>query len=287
VVAEYLGLPPAAGAGNGGNREAYYEMLESTANVRDHSLITGRAPKNWTLRLHKSFMSSTSPVWQNDFGTEIGDPLLFPDTLNTTYRSRGGRFAWHMNPSTRPVVAGRHGRDPTGPPQGSIALPNPDGIPAENTTYPDEPFEAIPFTVQGPPAVDNGKMTVHIEWSNPETDWDLFVVNSEGEVVTQSASFGDTTEDATLFDPPPGDYVAHVVNFDQVQEPPDDWTAGEVTFESPKPTVIGEKEAWTLTCEDRRGRVVATRNVVIDRGDRLNVRNVCERGPAAAKRSQR
>ena len=91
-------------------------------------------------------------------------------------------------------------------------------------------------------------MTVHIEWSNPETDWDLYIVNSAGEVVTQSASFGDTTEDATLFDPPPGEYTAHVVNFDQVQEPPDDWTAGKVTFESPKPTTYGPQEAWQLTC---------------------------------------
>ena len=41
VVAEYLGLAPAAGAGKGGNREAYYEMLKSTAKARDHSLITG------------------------------------------------------------------------------------------------------------------------------------------------------------------------------------------------------------------------------------------------------
>ena len=34
--------------------------------------------------------------------------------------------------------------------------------------------------------------------------------------MTQSASFGDTTEDAVLVDPPPGNYVAHVVNFDQI-----------------------------------------------------------------------
>ena len=120
---------------------------------------------------------------------------------------------------------------------------------------PDPPFEAIPFTVQGPAnGVDNGKMTVHIEWSNPETDWDLYIVNSAGEVVTQSASFGDTTEDATLFDPPPGEYTAHVVNYDQVQEPPDDWTAGKVTFESPKPTTYGPQETWQLTCSRPNGR---------------------------------
>ena len=39
-------------------------------------------------------------------------------------------------------------------------------------------------------------MTVHIEWSNPETDWDIYVIGPNGQIVTQSASFGDTTEDA-------------------------------------------------------------------------------------------
>ena len=38
-----------------------------------------------------------------------------------------------MNPSTRPVVAGRFGRDPVGPPQARITLANPAGQPAENT----------------------------------------------------------------------------------------------------------------------------------------------------------
>ena len=33
VVAEYLGLEPAAGAGQGGNREAYYRMAEATLDA--------------------------------------------------------------------------------------------------------------------------------------------------------------------------------------------------------------------------------------------------------------
>ena len=111
-----------------------------------------------------------------------------------------------MNPSTRPVVAGRHGRDPTGPPQGPITLPNPPGVPAENTIYPPGgPTEEIPFTVRGPAdGVDNGWMTVHIEWSSPDTDWDVYVIGPNGEIVTQSASFGDTTEDAIAVRPAAG-----------------------------------------------------------------------------------
>ena len=287
VVAEYLGLAPAEGAGKGGNREAYYEMLASTASARDHSLVTGKAPRGWKLRIAKSFMTSTSPVWGDDTSTMIGDPILFPDKLESELTSRGGRFAWHVNPSTRPVVAGRDGRNPTGPPQASIPFANPPGVPAENTGDFSAGSEAIPFTVQGPPAVDNGRMTVHIEWANTDTDWDIYITDSTGEVVTQSASFGDTTEDATLVDPPPGQYTAHVQNYDQVDgQPVDDWSGGVVSFRNPTPRTVGPKEAWILSCEDPEGRLRATRRVIVDRGETVNVGRVCSRsGAYAAKRT--
>ena len=278
VVAEYLGLAPAAGAGKGGNREAYYEMLAATRDTTLHSQITGVAPDGAKLTLSKSFRTATSPVWRNDFGTDIGDPILFDDTLSYDLEPSGGRFAWHVNPSTRPIVAGRSGRDAVGPPQAEIALANPEGQPAENTGYPDQPYEAIPFTVSGPPDVDNGKMTVHIEWSDPNTDWDLYVTDAEGNVVTSSAAFGDTTEDAAMFDPLPGTYTAHVVNYDQVDGAPyDDWSGGAVRFESPRPTVIGEKESWTLTCELPGGRETRPLQVTVDRGQRREVGNACKR----------
>jgi hypothetical protein len=195
-----------------------------------------------------------------------------------------------VNPSTRPLVAGRFGRDPVAPKQADIPFANPPGIPAENqeADYATGAYEAIPFTVGGPPDVDNGRMTVHIEWGNPETDWDLYVVNEAGEVVTQSASFGDTTEDAVLVDPPPGNYVAHVVFFAPAEgaTEPDDWTNGQVLFRSPTPTFYGPKEAWQLSCEDKKGKVRATRQVVVDRGGTIYVGKVCgSAGMAAAKKA--
>jgi hypothetical protein len=280
VEAEYLGLAPAAGAGKGGNRESYYTMLQATANTSLHSVIEGSAPTGSTLRLSKSFQTATSPVWADDLGSSIGDPLQFTDTLTSELKTSGPTFAWHVNPSTRPLVAGRHGRDATGPPQARIALANPPGVPAENTIYPpDGPVEEIPFTVKGPAdGIDNGRMTVHIEWGSPDTDWDIYVIGPNGQIVTQSASFGDTTEDAALFDPPPGQYKVHVVNYDQVMNTPDDWFAGEVTFRSPTPRIeTGTKESWTLTCLDSRGRVQATRQVTVDRGARARVGNACAR----------
>ena len=282
VEAEYLGQEPSTGAGRGGNREAYYTMLQATADSSLHSQIEGSAPAGSTLKISKTFQTQTSPVWQDDFGNTIGDPRLFTDTLTSELRAPGGSFTWNVNPSTRPVVAGRHGRDPTGPPQGPIPLPNPPGVPAENTVYPPGgPTEEIPFTVQGPAdGVDNGWMTVHIEWGSPDTDWDVYVIGPSGEIVTQSASFGDTTEDAILFDPPPGQYRAVVVNYDQVMNTPDDWFGGEVTFRSPdKRFESGVKEAWTLTCTDARGRLQSSRQVVVDRGAVAHVGNACTPAP--------
>jgi hypothetical protein len=282
VQAEYLGQSPSTGAGKGGNREAYYTMLQATADRSLHSQIEGSAPAGSTLKISKTFQTATSPVWQDDFGNSIGEPRMFTDTLTSELRPAGGSFTWNVNPSTRPVVAGRHGRDPTAPPQGPITLPNPPGVPAENTVYPPGgPVEEIPFTVQGPAdGVDNGWMTVHIEWGSPDTDWDVYVIGPGGEIVTQSASFGDTTEDAILFDPPPGQYKAVVVNYDQVMNTPDDWFGGKVTFRSPDPRVeTGVKEAWTLTCTDSRGRLQASRQVIVDRGGVAHVGNACQSPP--------
>ena len=84
------------------------------------------------LRVHKEFSTPTSPVLQPD-GT-VGDPLRYADVLDTTYRAPGGRFRFAVNPSTRPYVAGRLGRDPVAPAQTDLALANPPGIPAENRT---------------------------------------------------------------------------------------------------------------------------------------------------------
>jgi hypothetical protein len=282
IEAEYLGQAPASGAGKGGNREAYYTMLQATADTSLHSQIEGAAPAGSTLKISKTFQTSTSPVWQDDFGNQIGDPRQFTDTLTSEFKAPGGSFTWNVNPSTRPVVAGRHGRNPAGPPQGPITLPNPPGVPAENTIYPPGgPTEEIPFTVKGPAdGVDNGWMTVHVEWSSPDTDWDVYVIGPNGDILTQSASFGDTNEDAVLFDPPPGQYKAVVVNYDQVMNTPDDWFGGKVTFRSPDPRIdTGVKEAWTLTCSDSRGRQLSSRQVVVDRGAVAHVGNACTPAP--------
>jgi hypothetical protein len=92
VVDEYLGAGVYAGKGN---REAFFIALESAADPRRHSVITGTAPGGVTLRLSKAFDTPTS------LGT-IRDRLV-----STLLVPPGGRFTWHVNPSTRPSIKAR------------------------------------------------------------------------------------------------------------------------------------------------------------------------------------
>jgi hypothetical protein len=278
VIAEYAGLAPAAGAGQGGNRQAFIDMLVNTASPSAHATLIGSAPRGFQLQLRKTFQTPTSPVLQPD--GSAGPPIFVTDTLTSDLVSTGGRFAWAVNPSTRPYVAGQFGRDPKGPPQAAVTgLANPAGVPAENTNYPGNPVaERIPFHVDGMPAVDNGLMMVSVQWASTMTDWDLFILDPTGKQVASSASGGTTSEHAGLFDPPPGDYTAVLVNFDQVDPAnPDDWSNLRVDFSSPTPAVYGPKEAYTLTCSDRRGRLVGLADVFADRGQTVDVGEVCTR----------
>jgi hypothetical protein len=222
--------------------------------------------------VHKEFVTPTSPVIAPDGST--GAPILYGDVLDSTYRPAGRSFHWAVNPSTRPYVAGRLGRDPVAPPQADLTLVNPAGVPAENQ---DDPIsgahESVPFTVGGPPAADNGKLTVHVEWAVPSTDWDLYILNAAGQMVGQSARADTTQEEATLPDPPPGEYTAVLVNYTAGAAA--DWTGGVVRFASPQPTVRGPKESWTFTCETPGGQVRAARQVIVDRGQTVDLGNAC------------
>lgn len=275
VVGEYLGVAPADGAGKGGNREAYYRAAEAAMTDRLHSRITGTAPKGYTLQVRKRFISQTSDVIDAE-GNE-GRPRYYEDTLTTRYSSKGGGFTMHVNPSTRPVVVGRYGRDPVAPPQEPAALTNPEGVPAVGES------ETSTFEIQGPPAADNGTATLSFSWPDG-ADWDYQIYDPAGEPIAQAATL-DNPEVATIPDPVPGTYTVEAVNYEGGSAT-DDWT-GEVTFQSPEPaTYTGLKEAWTLTCENQRGKVIATREVVVDRGKVFRAGNACKPGigAVAAKR---
>jgi hypothetical protein len=266
VVGEYLGVQPAAGAGEGGNREAYFAAAEAAGEPALHSRIRGTAPKRHTITVTKTHISPTSPVIQPDGSTR--DPIYYEDTLTNVYRSTGGPFTLHVNPSTRPLVAGRYGREPEADPQEPITLTNPEGFPAEGES------EELTFEVDGLPEVDNGFAVLEFAWPGG-ADWDFYVEGPDGEPLGSGATLANP-EVIRIPDPVAGTYTVIAENYEggTVEQ---DWT-GEVSFESPDPpTFTGIKEKWVLSCTGPRGRVLATRHVVVDRGETVDVRKACSR----------
>jgi hypothetical protein len=270
VVGEYLGRAPADSAGLGGNREAYWLATEAAADQELHSVIRGTAPAKHTISVSKTVTSETSPVIQLDGTT--GDPLLFTDTLTTEYTSSGGRFDFDVNPSTRPLVMGRYGREALAPPQAPITLTNPPGVPAVGAS------ELVSFDVQGLPTVDNGFLVVSVDWPSVDAedqDWDFFLTGPDGEPVGSGATLANP-EVIRIPDPQPGTYTLEANNY-AGGSATYDWS-GTVTFEGPTPpSPTGTREAWLLSCADKRGNVLATREVVVDRGETVDVGAACKR----------
>jgi hypothetical protein len=178
-----------------------------------------------------------------------------------------------VNPSTRPLVAGRYGRYPEAPPQAAVTLVNPDGVPAVGSS------ESTTFEVQGLPAVDNGYAVVEVDWPSDDAeafDWDFTLLGPDGTPVGSAATL-DNPEVIRVPDPQPGTYTLVADNY-AGGDAAHDWS-GEVTFESPDPPIdTGVKEAWLVSCTDRKGRVLGTREVVVDRGEVAGVGDVCRRG---------
>jgi len=228
------------------------------------------------LRVKKTFETPTAQP------ATAGDPdpksprKTFTDNLNVAYRvPSSGNVEWHINPSTRPLVAGKPGRSPAGPPsaQQTFAQDDADLPCADADTELESCKEDNEFTVPGRPD-DNGFASVRIEWGTEESDWDMTIlrVNPDGsrEPIGQSAQGGTNFEQFTIKNPTPRGtpvkYIARVVNF-AAAEP---WE-GSVTFESPKPAERGIKESWTLSCETANGAVLGDRPLEIDRGERFAV----------------
>src|SRR4051812_20651085 len=110
------------GSNGGGLREALIIAGEAAANPAGHAVISGNAPKGATLRLSKSFDTKTSPYCALGVDPVVSvtalpdalscpggvqDPQTLHDTLDaTTVVPASGKFAWHINQSTRPFVGG-------------------------------------------------------------------------------------------------------------------------------------------------------------------------------------
>jgi hypothetical protein len=242
VIDEYLGAGPYAGKGN---RAAYLLALENAVDTATHSVLTGKAPAGATLRLKKTVATST---WE---GT-------IQDTLNTTMTvGRDGRYTWHINPSTRPVVMDRQVETVSGEPVEQQSW--------TGTTAPAQ-FTDQEFTV----AEDIDLLEVVLDWPTPDDlDLEVYKKNADGSL-TEAGSSGNFVADkerVLLQDPTQGTYVLRVINFASATP---SWTLTASLFDAETSTVPGLVETWTLTCE-RNGRVVQRVPVVIDRGQQLRL----------------
>jgi len=283
VADEYRGDTQTAGNG-GGNSAAYIKALRSTATTKRHSLLKGKAPRGSFLVLKKKFKTPTSPVLNAD--GEEGKVMLLPEKLKSKLKvGKNGRFKWHVNPSTRPIVDPRVKRieprkgKPSEPVEFAGTIVGAAPTCADFETEDPACFNDHPFKVRAGNGIDNGTASVRIEWPEPGSDWDLKVFRdtdgdgtSEGEkkVLGSSAQSATNSEETTIARPglKPGKYVARVINFSAVSA-----YEGRVSFgKTPRSTIKTGFESYKLQCRAKKGgKVLSRQRVRIDRGERLPI----------------
>ena len=272
VIAEYYGKYPEGG----GNREAYFKALESTAESARHAILEGTARPGSRVRLHKEFQTSTSPVIQPD-GTTT-DPILFGDVLDTTMTvGSSGRFEWHVNPSTRPAVLKEKITsevDPAAKQTIDISSAEPVLPPAAGSTdavgTKDFKFKVTPDAAR--------QILAQIDGADGD-DYDMYLykgsTKSPENVVASSA--GSTADETIAYDyPQPGDYILSVQNW----LASGGWTGKLEVFGSvpgSETIVPAGIEAWTVSCYKPNGKLSGIEQIVVDRNQRKTV-TVCKDG---------
>ena len=121
VIAEWTGENPHA-SGRGGLREGMLLAAEAAAAPADHAILRGTAPAGKVLRLKRAFQTRTSPYCEKGIEPVVNiglpricltgekPPLVIDDVLDaTTTVPASGRYAWHVNQSTRPFVGAAGG----------------------------------------------------------------------------------------------------------------------------------------------------------------------------------
>lgn len=270
VVDQWTGTPGTPQEGKG-NRAAMMTLARAAANRADHSVIRGSAPKGSVLRLHRSFMTRTAPICEvSDPATAVsgcfgtGEVQRIPDELDTKLVvPRDGTYTWHVGPSTRPFVLERRVSDPGTKLHGEqVSGEVPEGMQGlgEPNDSNDHQFEVTD------PAVN--QLRIDLNWSTPD-DIDLYVYRKEGSKLTSvgqsTGSFGDK-ENVVVDQATAGTYVARVVNYTAV--PGNSYTLSFDQYKvGPDQITPGHTEAWTMTCETPKGKVLERRQVTVLRGE--------------------
>ena len=249
-----------------GNREAYYIAAESTINEQRHSILEGDAPAGATLRLTKAFKNETYPQGQGD----AAKPLTFDDKLDTVLDvPASGKFRWHINPSSRPIIEKDRGRNKQGepsPPQTYEYGATPNGkVPCTPALICAPGNDDRQLKIPTGPGIDNGSVKIRIEWATPASDYDLKIFRPGASAISQDTLASSTQrttnyEEVELLEPT-GEYLVRIANVNGVEP----WE-GTVTFGPPEPFKKGTTENWTLTCE-YQGQTLQTTSVLIARGE--------------------
>jgi Zinc carboxypeptidase len=270
--------PPGSTAG--GLREALLLIAEAGANPADHAVISGTTRPGAVLRLKKSFDTKTSPycdlapdpavsVMTLPCAGAMHDPVTLKDTIDTTTTvPASGQFEWHVNQSTRPFVGGgaliqKLSDTPSREDTFTGGGPSPDNQPTSG-------HEDREFTITPEDHADAVK--IDVSWGTPEDyDVEVYRKNADGSLtkVGSSGNQPGTPEEVVLTgdQAAPGTYVLRVVNFAAVVGT---WTAKVGRYTMTTTTTTGHPEAYTLTCEVG-GQAIATRQLFIARGQRLDV----------------
>ena len=247
VVDEYLGAGAHAGKGN---REAYLVALENTVDTATHAVIGGKAPKGATLRLRKEF---STPTWESSFIDSLDSTMQVPSN---------GKYTWHVNQSTRPVVQDKLVQITEDKP---VRTESYQGGPTTIGQSVDHPFT---ITESG---ID--VLQVDLDWPTPDDfDLEVYKKNADGSLtqVGSSGNFVNEKERAEIAAPATGDYVLRVINFASTAPT---YSLTATLFDS---TLVDSREVpglienWTMTCE-KDGRVLQKESVVIDRGQQAKI----------------
>jgi hypothetical protein len=118
------------------------------------------------------------------------------------------------------------------------------------------------------------KVRVTLTADAPE-DYDIDVLR-DGVSVGSSAGLPGSVEEVLISDPQPGEYVVRVHYYAAATGAYEIKGTRVTTTRTVTPR--GPREAYEMTCETPDGTVVERRQVVVDRGETLNVRLACGGG---------
>jgi hypothetical protein len=303
VVKEWTGHDGREGRGM---RAALLIAAESAANPADHSVVEGGAQPGAVLKLSKKFDTLSSPVCSFAQGVftsspdspvaplncvSPGDRQSTPDKVEyTTVVPASGHYEWRVPPSTRPFVF-RH----VTPGQledkayetKSWSAEDGDVRPDSQLNCPDD--NSACATERRFSVTEAGtQLELGLEWTGPQDyDLELYRVADGGklEEVDSSGNPNGLPESITIPNAPTGDYVARIVYFltgaDSVPQA-NNWTLTLDRFRKGPDKVETGREEYTLTCSTSGGQTLDTRQVYVERGQRVT-EDVCP----AAKRNNK